>query len=252
MQIGTLGCVGVLAGLVSLASPAAGEPVGPSPYLCFDAALIAGCGTSDSPFKSIDFSGGYLHFEDFEDQALNTPGVSGSGLVVGAPILPSQFDSVDEDDGTIDGSGQFHRSYYNGNLLAGPKSITFEFDAGVLGALPTHVGLAWTDGLGQTSFQAFDALGSSLGTIGPVDISDNFITGETAEDHFFGWIDAGGISKIIVSDDLTGLEIDHLQYGRTGTALPVPVMPLGGQVVLLLLLATVAWVYSGHSRRHRV
>ena len=57
-----------------LQTPAVAGPIGPSAYLCFDAAMIAGCGASDSPFKGIDFSGGYFHFEDFEDAALNTPG----------------------------------------------------------------------------------------------------------------------------------------------------------------------------------
>jgi len=39
------------------------------PYLSF----------ADSPFAAVDFSGGYFHFEDFEDGLLNVPGVTGSG-----------------------------------------------------------------------------------------------------------------------------------------------------------------------------
>ena len=206
---------------VLTAGVAHGGPVGPTPYLCFDTNAIAGCGASDSPFKSIDFSGGYFYFEDFEDVLFNTPGVSADGILSTA-YPPFQIDSVDEDDGTINGSGAFTTTYSNGNVSSGPKSITFDFDAVALGGFPTHVGLAWTDGLGLTTFEAFDAFDVSQGAIGPVDISDVSITGETAEDHFLGWIEAQGISRIVVSDDATGLEIDHLQYGREMLAVPAP------------------------------
>ena len=51
-------------------------------------------------------------------------------------------------------------------------SFTFTFDADALGALPTHVGLVWTD-IGWNAhaagldFEAFGPLGTWLGAIGP-------------------------------------------------------------------------------------
>ena len=194
-------------------------PISPSSYLCFDSSAITGCGSADSPLKGINFSNGYFYLEDFEDNALNTPGVTGSGSFTGLDFIPSQRDSVDEDDGVIDGASGGAGSYHDGDINSGPKTISFTFNETILGALPTHVGFVWTDGLGNTTFEAFGPGGSSLGTIGPVNVSDALITGETAEDTFFGWIDIGGISTISISDDLTGVEVDHLQYG---SVVPIP------------------------------
>ena len=56
--------------------------------------------TADSPFNTSSYE--YLFFETFED-GLNTPGVSASG---GLTIGFDQFvDSVDADDGILDGIG---------------------------------------------------------------------------------------------------------------------------------------------------
>lgn len=212
--------LGLMCALFSLsAGQVHAAAIVPSSYLCFDSSTIAGCGNADSPFKGIDFSNGYFHLEDFEDNALDTPGVTGSGSFTGLDVIPSQRDSVDADDGVIDGSSGGAGSYYDGDINSGPKTITFSFSETTLGKLPTHVGIVWTDGLGNTTIEAFGSNGNSLGTIGPVDVSDQLITGETAEDTFFGWIDFGGISMISISDDLTGVEVDHLQYG---VVVPIP------------------------------
>jgi len=76
------------------------------------------------------------------------------------------------------------------------------------------------------------------GTIGSVTIADAFITGETAEDRFFGVQDPQGIIAIKLSNTFGGIEIDHIQYGEP----PVPQVPLwpgyGGAVLGLLLLST--------------
>jgi len=47
--------------------------------------------------------------------------------------------------------------------------------------------------LGNTTFEAFGSDGNNLGTIVPGDVSDALITGETAEDTFFGWVELGGM-----------------------------------------------------------
>ena len=118
-------------------------------------------------------------------------------------------DSVDEDDGVIDGSGLDGHSFFD---LSGPAGITFKFDLEVFGSYPTMVGVVWTDGGGATSFEAFDAEGESLGGVGPVVIADESISGTTGEDHFFGTRYFGGISAIKIKNEIGGIEVDHLQF----------------------------------------
>ena len=117
---------------------------------------------------------------------------------------------------------------------SGSAGITFTFDDTELGAFPTHVGIVWTDGMGTTQFEAFDSKGVSLGTIGPVDISDGFVSGTTADDRFFGAIEFDGISAIRILNTAGGIEVDHLQYGR-----PIPIPAgfwlLGSGLVSLLV-----------------
>jgi hypothetical protein len=212
----------VVFGLVGLlAFPSARATLlGPSPYLCFDSSAIAGCGTAESPFANLSFSS-YFYLEDFEDALLNTPGVTGSGDGPTSVVFgPTIHDSVDEDDGTIDGSGLLGDSYFAGSGAAG---ITFTFDAGVLGLLPTHVGIVWTDGGGgaTVSFEAFDANGNSLGILN-FSGADNSNNGETGEDRFFGAIDLGGLSSILITNSFGGIEVDHLQYGSGVVSVPEP------------------------------
>jgi hypothetical protein len=181
--------------------------------LCFDAATApAGCGASDSPFKSTAFS--YFHLETFEDHLLNVPGVTGSpGGVTSVVFGPSIHDSVDADDGAIDGSGLSGDDYFSGSAAAG---VRFTFDIGVLGMLPSHAGIVWTDGGGgaTVSFQAFDALNNLVcSTASPIGNNSSNV-GETDEDRFFGCIDTAGIGSIFISDSGGGgIELDHLQYG---------------------------------------
>jgi hypothetical protein len=138
-------------------------------------------------------------------------------------------------------------------LKIGPGStgFLFTFDAGVLGSLPTHAGVVWTDGAGQITFEAFGPGGVSLGTIGPVSdpgvFPDGGITGETAEDRFFGVTAAGGISAIFISNSAGGIEVDHLQYGLLiagPAAVPEPAS--------LLLLGVGGLGAAGWARRRKM
>lgn len=197
--------------------PAAGNTayLSPSPYLSF----------SDSPFKDGAFQ--YFHLEDFEDGALNTLGVwAPVGFVLrGGPLT----DSVDADDGAMDGSGKGGASFYS----AANHTLSFMFNGGLLGGLPTHVGLVWTDvgfsddttnacaagqqncGFGNVSFEAFDSGNLSLGVIGPFWLGDGDVGGQTAEERYFGVTNAAGISRISLTiPGSVDWEIDHLQYGR--------------------------------------
>ena len=211
--------------------------IGPTPYLS----------RNDSPFIA-SINAGTTFLETFESGALTTPGVS---ISAGSVIGPSGItDSVDADDGAIDGSGTGGHSLFSGS---GATGITFTFDPVALGHLPTQVGIVWTDGAGTTLFEAFGPGGVPLGTIGPVAIADGSISGTTAEDRFFGVISAGGIESIRISNTAGGIEVDHLQYGVFGptpvaTLVPVP-GPSGAALVLLAL--ALAAVAAWHRRPQR-
>lgn len=212
--------------LLSLPSlPARAQYSGPSPYLSF----------TDSPFNGVGFS--YFFLEDFEDGALNTPGVAANAGTVSSPGGFS--DSVDADDGAIDGSGAGARALLNSTTT----SLTFTFSAATLGALPTHAGIVWTDvgnaataGIDNVSFEAFDAANASLGVLGPFLLGDGTALSQTAEDRFFGVTNAGGISAIRISmATSTDWEVDHLQYGRVAPAAAIPEPGTGALLTLGLL-----------------
>ncbi|MBL8178979.1 MAG: PEP-CTERM sorting domain-containing protein [Bryobacterales bacterium] len=201
----------MLAGFLTAGATFAATLYGPTPYLR----------ASDSPFAGGVFS--YFHLEDFEDGALNTPGLSANAGIVLAPGVNT--DSVDEDDGAVDGFGQNGHSWFSN---ASTTSFTFTFNAAVLGNLPTHAGLVWTDvgatlngifGLGLVSFEAFDENGASLGGYGPGFHGDGSVAGGASEDRFFGFYNASGISRITISVDSADWEVDNIQYGFAD---PVP------------------------------
>jgi hypothetical protein len=125
---------------------------GPKPYLK----------PSDSPFFGVDFA--YFHLEDFEDHALNTPGLVSEGRL-SSTFGPGLIDSVDMDDGNLD--NRCVKPQGTCDAWWGAGTLTFSFNAQVLGALPTHVGAVWTDGSGKVSFEAFGADGASLYKGGP-------------------------------------------------------------------------------------
>jgi hypothetical protein len=217
---------GLLAVALAAAGSAHGQVIGP----------LGGTGlggeyarASDSPFAALSFS--YFHLENFEDHLFNVPGVTASaGGVTSVVFGPSIHDSVDTDDGVLDGSGLAGDDYFSSSGSAG---IVFTFSAAVLGALPTHAGLVWTDGAGSTTFEAFDHNGFSMGVV-TVNLANGSFNGETSEDRFFGAIDPLGVSAIKISNSSGGIEIDHLQYGLTA-AVPEPetfALMLGGLGVL--------------------
>lgn len=197
--------------LLALASPllaparAHAQYLAPATYLSFQ----------DSPFRTTGFQQFWL--ENFEDGLLNTPGVqSSTGRV---QFQGPTTDSVDADDGSINGFGTAGRSWTSGNLNS---AIQFNFSR-VNGVLPTHVGMAWTDvgattfggfGFGRVYLQAFDSAGVMIGGTFTTDTGDGRITGETAEDLFFGVINLGGISAVeLITFNSVDWELDHLQYG---------------------------------------
>lgn len=200
----------VITGLLS--TTASAQLIGPYPSGGLSYRSFA-----DSPFYGLPFSWFYL--EDFEDHALNVPGVSASaGGVTSVIFGPGYHDSVDADDGVIDGSGLDGDSFFY--AYGGVLGIQFNFDADALGSLPTHAGLVWTDGEDPVMFEAFDQDGNSLGTIYSSHASGSYL-GQTDEDRFYGVVHMGGISAIKIRSLYGGIEVDHLQFGRIA-AVPEP------------------------------
>jgi hypothetical protein len=173
--------------------------VGPLPYLS----------SLDSPF---DMSGSF-HLEDFEDGVLDMPGVTSSPASIVNPGAIT--DSVDADDGVIDGHGTGGHSWFT---LGGSTGITFTFSAAAPGGLPTQAGMVWTDGGAPSTvtFSAFDANGALLGTIVITGHGDGDVAGGTAEDRFFGVVHGAGVGSIKMTSTGGGLEVDHLQFGTPG------------------------------------
>lgn len=200
--------VGVLVGMCG-ASLAGADLIGPTPYL----------GLGDSPLDL--FGGGISYFENFEDGVFNVPGVTASAGVVFGPS--SVTDSVDEDDGNIDGFGSAGHSFHSPD---GATGIQFFFHADVLGRLPTQAGIVWTDGAGSITFRAYDGNGNLLGTL-TGNHADGSFGGTTGDDRFYGVIFAGGIGSIFISNSAGGIEVDHLQFVVPGPS-ALALLGLGG------------------------
>lgn len=207
---------------------------------------------ADSPFSGASFA--YFHLENFEDGALNTPGASASsGWIVASP--GSLTDSVDADDGAVNGTGTGGRSFYSGGANS---SLTITFNASALGGnLPTHVGIVWTDvgnatptlGFGDVLFSALGANGDALGNIGGSLLGDGSAGGATAEDRFFGVSDPTGISQITLSmPGSVDWEVDHLQYGFARAA----TVSEPGSLLLMAAIFLGGWRAGGRGRQTRV
>ena len=195
---------------------------------------------SDTPYKSAaDIPTGFYasgspdFLEDFEDgnlgggitATLATPlGPVGSGGVfqIKNGPLSSSVDSV-----------EYPSSGFGRSLLT--TSVTFTFNSPV-----TAAGLVWTDGVGDYVFEAFNELGTSLGSITRnLGVAGSF-QGGNDEDRFFGVTSLGGIKSISmtwIDFPFSTMELDHIQYGRAVVP-PVPedpsVIPLPAGLPLLL------------------
>jgi len=168
---------------------------------------------ADSPFANMDFSSGYFYFEDFEDAILKHSGATANvGNFALLEFGPGFHDSVDNDDGVIDGVSLQGESWFHRDASEG---IVWNFDAESLGGqLPTVAGMTWTDGRGQITFEAYDQSGNLIDSI-VADHADSTFNGTTADDRFYGVIHQAGISAISLksTDFRNGIEIDHLQWG---------------------------------------
>jgi hypothetical protein len=174
----------------------------------------------------------YSHIEDFEDGALNTPGVTAIG---GSVLGPGGL--TDSVEGANPGSGSTGYSYYSN----GSNLLRFNFDKVALGGfLPTTAGVTWTDvgyvtgdvpgsavpdftGSGTVRFRAYSESNALLTTISHV-LGDGKVTGETDEDSIFAYTDLAGIGAITIEmGGSVDWEVDDLRYSAA-KAVPTPAL----------------------------
>ena len=182
---------------------------GPSPYFSAD----------DTPDGFLPLTCGQcVRLEDFEDGSLGFGLTISTGMIIDPDFssgITDLTDSVDGDDGAIDGTGQTGDGGYSWFAQGNSVLIT-------LPGIAQSAGVVWTDGdprLTDVVFEAFDQDGSSLGQINAGDIADDSIQGTTDEDRFFG-IRFGdgmltGVTAIRISNvGPSGIEIDHIQFAN--------------------------------------
>jgi hypothetical protein len=192
---------------------------GPVPYLSLD----------DTP-AGLFAAGGPVVTQTFEDAT--GPWLTGFTVDCGSRIGPNSIsgggfpvtDSVDGDDGTIDGSGTL-----GGSWFCESNDMLIRFLDPVVAA-----GVAVTDGdrrLTNVRLEFLGLEGSPIATFDPGRFVDEVYNGTTAEDRFMGVRSpTAAIAAIRVAIDVgTGFEIDHLQF----QAIPEPAggllgMGLGG------------------------
>lgn len=151
--------------------------------------------------------------ENFEDCSLDY-GITGTvAQIVTRDPRPGciathapNVDSVDADDGMVDGSGIDGASYFSSNF--------FEF---IFPTPVTAAGLVYTDGPGPVYFEAFGPGHVSLGQIGPFTL-DHGSNGTVADDHFLAVKNLAGIESIeLYLPTGAGVDADHVQYGDAAT-----------------------------------
>lgn len=213
----------VLVFIVAPLNIAASESVfyGPNPYFCFD----------DSPFKPLAFD--YFYLETFESGLGNLPGVT-----INAPWTtntPSNLtDSVDADDGSIDGAGSAGHSLFSGG---GQPNLIISFNATALGGhLPTHVGIVVTDigqtssgppGIGVVTLTGEATNATPLGFLVKTNFGNGSLLGNspgaTTEDRFLGVSSMLGIAHIrLFLTNSADWEVDHLQFGYASESIQLP------------------------------
>lgn len=173
--------------------------------------------------------------DTLEDGSLDAS-LQGSGGAVISASFGGIRDSVDSDDGVIDGSCGPQTAGRCASWFNGSGNIGTRFSFVGAGALPTAFGLVWTDGFGSITFSAIGADGQSLGSFSASGFADGSSAATTGEDRFFGVQFAGGIRSIHISNDSGGIEVDHIQYGQMA---PVP-EPAGWGLMAAGLLGMVA------------
>lgn len=181
---------------------------------------------TDTPYLSAAdvpagfYAGGAPAFlEDFEDGSLGGQLVGSGGGIIVAGAFDGLRDSVDGDDGTLDGTCGPQGSRACGSWFdSAGQAVTYTYTGA---ELPTAFGVVWTDGSSGVTLTAFDGNGVEIGAITRSGFVDTSFGSTTAEDRFFGVTYAGGIGAIRITT-IGAVELDHVQYG---TMAPVPEPP---------------------------
>ena len=150
--------------------------------------------------------------EDLEDCSLDHGITEPSGAPIsvagtGACTGSAEPDSVDADDGVIDGLG-------GGNSWFGPASMTFTFASPV-----TAAGLVWTDGApgGDVLLRCLRPGGALLGTVGPFRARRRRLRRRNGRGPLLRAKNPDGIGKIRIRAVACCVEVDHIQYGSLAT-----------------------------------
>jgi PKD repeat protein len=184
---------------------------------------------SQSPFYEISLNNPNFYLEDFTKGYLSTPGID---ISTGETFDNKDLtDSVDEDDGFVDGFGHKGISYQvnSGIQRAGTEVVMFTFDERSLGQFPTHFGIVLTDygcaQIGGTKtasilFEFYGPDGKPVFTKDSIKFGEPNVEGGTEEDMFYGIYYEGGIKRVKMEYHDPGIcggyqsiEFDHLQYG---------------------------------------
>lgn len=163
----------------------------------------------------------YFFLEDLQDGQFDVPGATLTADEIrtndgrnGSVSKGGNADSIDEDDGAVD-------NIY-GNPRGGIRLGTrVDFNIGILGMLPNHVGYALANDSNTVSVTAFNSSDVQLETVTATRDSRTAFAGLTTTE---------GISYVI----LTGTETDHFQYGYK--VIPEPTTAMLGALGLLALL----------------
>jgi hypothetical protein len=182
----------------------------------------------DSPFD-LSGLGSTMFIEDVEDGTIDTPLAIVDTIVREPGPLT---DSVDADDGVVDGQGNdghsLEATFYRTHPTFPWTHHTY-FSILVVDEPVTALGFVWTDGFRQSAVNMgiYGASGNYLGDCTYGSLMDSFNTGETAEDRFIGVISNESIRRLSFVIDSVGLEpwserfeFDHVHYGHQ--ALPEP------------------------------
>lgn len=165
--------------------------------------------TADSPFYQ-GVAADLMIVEENEFQAYLAPGSSTIGG------MRTMGNSVDGDDGMIDGIADPTASAI---FVIGSYSV--EFDAAVLGGLPTRVGIVCTDLL-QVGGGNPDLRVSAVDAFGTLHVQEFIIdnVGGVGDDIFIGFTLPAGVTNFQVMP-LSGVgTFDHLQYEQQPALIP--------------------------------
>lgn len=212
--------------------------LGPTPYLS----------RADSPFP-VDGSNPNFFLEDFEDGELNTPGIFQPlhPATHGSVIHPHHLtNSVDSDDGLIDGDGTGGHSMAANAYVVFPtdpphswSDLRFGFDSTELGFHPNAFGFVWTDGIAPNKVR-IEVFGGDWQLLGQGEFQGlgGALPGDTSDDRFLGVVSSAPFEFVQITSMYPGspdtFQIDHVQYGLI--AVPEPSTTAMGIASLSLLL----------------